>query len=116
MSVRSVLIPAVIIVLGAAGYVGYQRTNSCVVGVSGTDATLTVRGWRASSLCDGLVASTTRSYYRRDEAAVGNVLCEYDDEGKHYTVRDQGVVMLVGRAVCAELARDPGAVRRAAGG
>lgn len=102
----------VLVIAGGAGFVQFQRTWSCTVGVSGTDATLNVRGWRASTLCARLVDKSTRGYYRRDAAPGGSVLCEYDDAGRHYTVRDQGVMMLIGRAVCADLARDPSSLRR----
>ena len=104
-----------VVLAAGAGFVQFRRTYSCTVGVSATDATLTIRGWGASDLCGRLVARSTRGYYRRDASATGNVLCEYDDDGKHYVVRDQGVMMLIGRGVCAELANDPSSIRRSVG-
>ena len=103
------------VVAAGAGFVEFRRTWSCTVGVSGTDATLTVSGWRSGDLCGRLVEKSTRAYYRRDASPTGSVLCEYDDDGRHYVVRDQGALMLIGRGVCAQLANDPSSLRRSAG-
>jgi hypothetical protein len=105
----------VLLLVAGAGWATYRRTYTCTVGVSGTDATLTVRGWRASDLCGRLAEKSPGAYYRRDASPTGNVLCEYDDEGRHYVVRDQGALMLIGRGICAQLANDPASLRRSVG-
>lgn len=105
MSGRFVLLA--LVVIGGAGFVQYQRTRTCTLGVSGTDATLTVTGWRATAECDAELERSPRLLYRRDAATDASVLCEQDRNGKHYVVRDRGVMMIVGRTLCAGLSENP---------
>jgi len=77
---------------------------SCTIGVTGTNATLTIQAWDADSACQQLVdrnnAQHPGQYYIFTGETNAPVLCEVDMQGRHYTVRDQGIFDLVGNALC----------------
>ena len=92
-----------VLALGAAAYGSHRFLGSCSVGVTGTDATVTVSGWRATAACHDLQAQDSRWVYLREEPLVGDVLCEVRRDHRHYVVRDKGALLLVGRMACAAL-------------
>lgn len=89
------------LVLFAGGWYARARVSSCVVGVTGAEASVTITGMRSGAACDALVASSPRAYYRRESAPDGGVLCEIPRGSVRYVVRDRGAMMLVGRGLCA---------------
>ena len=89
--------------VAAAGFGGYRATSSCIIGVRGTRATITVEGPGATFRCKNFMPRDSSDYYIRTERATEPVLCEGDRSGLHYTVRDDGVLVLVGRMLCSDL-------------
>ena len=94
----------ILLVLMAGGAYAHERTSSCVVGVTGAEATVTVKGFRSGAACADLVASKKRDYYQRDTPPDGSVLCEIQQGHRRYIVRDRGAFMFVGRGLCATIA------------
>jgi hypothetical protein len=101
----------VLLVLLAGGAYAHERTSSCVVGVTGAEASVTVKGFRSSAACADMIASKKRDYYRRDTPPDGGVLCEIQNGQRRYIVRDHGAFMFVGRSLCAAIADDSKADR-----
>ena len=100
----------VLLVLIAGGAYAHERTSSCVVGVNGADATVTVKGFRSSSMCTALVESKKHGFYERESTPEGRVLCEVQNKGRRYVVRDRGTFMLIGRNLCSSIEDDLNAI------
>jgi hypothetical protein len=101
----------VLLVLLAGGAYAHERTSSCVVGVTGADATITVKGFRSGSMCTALVDSKKHGFYERETAPDGSVLCEVQNKGRRYVVRDRGTFMLIGRNLCSNIEDELNALR-----
>lgn len=82
--------------------VGMAVGPSCTVGVTGTAASVTVRGWTAPAACDSL-QRTSVSTYSYTGLVNAPVVCQYVVQGNRYTVNDEGILKLVGSAICASL-------------
>jgi hypothetical protein len=82
-----------------------EAGRSCMVGVTGTEASVTVSGWHAVDACQAIVKSEPTTYYLRETPPTEGVLCEMSSHGRRYIVRDRGLVMVVGRVICSALAR-----------
>jgi hypothetical protein len=93
----------VLLVLLAGGAYAHERTSSCIVGVTGADATVTVKGFRSGSSCAALVESKKHGFYERETAPEGSVLCEVQNKGRRYVVRDRGTFMFIGRNLCSSI-------------
>ena len=100
---KPAIIVIAVLVLAAVVYGGRQSFRSCSVGVTGTSATVTVSGWRATEGCDHLRSQDSRWIYLREEPLIGDVICEVRRDHRHYVVRDKGSLLLVGRIACAAL-------------
>src|SRR5215468_1700257 len=96
----------VLLLLIAGGAYAHERTSSCVVGVDGADATVTVKGFRSSSMCTALVESKKHGFHERESPPEGRVLCEVQNKGRRYVVRDRGMFMLIGRNLCTSIEDD----------
>ena len=92
------------IALIGSGAAWKEAGRSCVLGVMGTEASVTVSGWHAITVCQGVVQREPNTYYLRETPPVESVICEFNGNGRHYVVRDRGLVMIVGRSRCAALA------------
>jgi hypothetical protein len=99
---KSALILLVLAVCGAGWYVR-GRTGSCVVGVNGAEATVTISGYRSKPACEEMVRSKPTETYIRQSPPEGSVLCEVQRGRSRYVVRDRGALMVVGRAMCASM-------------
>jgi len=99
---KSVLILLVLAVCGAGWYVR-GRSGSCVVGVNGAEATVTISGFRSKAACEEMVRSRPTETYIRQSPSGGSVLCEIQRGRSRYVVRDRGALMVVGRAMCASM-------------
>ncbi len=86
--------------------IGRSIGPSCTLGVTGTAAKLTVNGWGASGVCDSVSAAGIYHY----SGPVPNepVICQYTVQGARATVRDAGVLKLVGNLLCHDLAQQAG--------
>ena len=113
MIARVVGVCAAIAVVIALGWGGHEVFGSCTVGVTGTDATVTVKGWKAGAECRRLRATDSTGLYDRREPPTGDVMCEMPHGRQRYIVRDRGLLMVVGRSLCAWLP-DPSGRRRPA--
>ena len=87
--------------------IGQRFGPSCTVGVSGTAAKLTFEGWGASGSCDNQLASAG-TYRYSGPTPNEPVICQYTIHDTRATVRDEGVLKLVGNVVCADLAKQVG--------
>jgi hypothetical protein len=96
----------ILLVLLAGGAYARERTSSCVVGVTGAEATVTVKGFRSGAACADLIASKKHDYYQRDTPPDGGVLCEIQAGQRRYIVRDRGAFMFVGRGLCSAIEND----------
>jgi hypothetical protein len=94
-----------LLVLGVcgAGYYVRERSSSCVVGVTGAEASVTITGFRSNAACEDMVRSRPNETYLRQSAPDGAVLCEFQRGRSRYVVRDRGALMVVGRAMCASM-------------
>ena len=101
----------ILLVLIAGGAYAHERTSSCVVGVTGADATVTVKGFGSGSACTALVESKKHGYYERESTPDGSVLCEVQHKRRRYVVRDRGTFMLIGRNLCSSIEDDLNALR-----
>ena len=99
---KSALILLVLGVCGA-GWYARERSSSCVVGVNGAEATVTITGFKSRAACDEMVKNRPNETYVREAAPEGGVLCEFQRGRTRYVVRDRGALMVVGRAMCASM-------------
>jgi hypothetical protein len=92
-----------LLVIGTGGWYARERTSSCVVGMNGVEATVTITGWGSAGACQEYVRSRPLEAYIRRSPAEGAVLCERQRGRNRYIVRDRGAFMLIGRAMCVSL-------------
>jgi hypothetical protein len=92
--------------LGGAAW--RESSSSCVLGTTGAAASVTLQGWGSAAVCQQLAAESRSFFYERTTPVPASdvVLCEGERRGVRYVVRDQGLLMLVGRAVCGTIARE----------
>jgi hypothetical protein len=100
--------------LGIALYSGaLQRTllaiePSCTVGVTGTAATFTIEGWTANQDCHSIVDGSQSflgtfppsQVFLYTGTPTNPEVCEFDTNGRHVIVRDEGLFKLVGNVLC----------------
>jgi hypothetical protein len=81
----------------------------CTVGVAGNAVTITLEGPGAEAECDATAGTTSAglTWYRYAEGATPGaaIVCELSAGGIRYTVRDQGLLNLLGSAACEVIAR-----------
>jgi hypothetical protein len=89
---------------------------SCSLGVTGTSATLTIRGWSASQDCDDILAGRSNflgssfpptNIYKYTGSPTTPIVCEMDEQGRHLIVRDEGSLKLAGNELCFRLRKQP---------
>jgi hypothetical protein len=85
--------------IGVAGWNIGQRVFTCTVYSTQSSMQMSVRGLHSRSACDQFVAATTFTTTAPDGPTGAHVVCETDNGGLHYTVRDTGLG-LVGQAAC----------------
>jgi hypothetical protein len=101
---RTVALVALLLFLGTIAYVTLQE--ECTVGVTGTAATLTVRGFSARSICDQWQRTSTIATYALSQGALTTpVICQYVIArpfgiATTATVRDEGSLKIVGNSIC----------------
>jgi len=80
--------------------------SDCTVGIANSNASITVHGVAPDAYCDQLRTwlGQGRGYVMRSPPAQP-VICEYTVSGYRITVRDQGVLKLVGNQACQQLAQ-----------
>ena len=71
----------------------------------GAEASVTISGWRADSECAEAVKAKHNELYLRESPPTEGVICEVSRHGRRYVVRDRGLFLLTGRALCAALTR-----------
>lgn len=109
----------IVAVLGTYNYI--RQTSPCTLGVTGYAANITFQGDQASNDCNLFIQQYPNHYYKMDEDPTGTILCEGTlSEGKeyyginagiptgltagsHFTVRDTGMLDLVGGQICRDL-------------
>jgi len=99
-------IAAAAVLTAGIGYAGHESLSTCAIGLTATEATITVSGWRANAGCHTLIGKDTAWVYLRGEPPTGEVICEVRHMNRRYTVRDRDVLMVVGRTACISL-NDP---------
>lgn len=106
-----VLIIAVLTILAVVYLSTLPRSSSapavlsppvCMVGITGTRATVTVEGWGAPDFCNRFVAQSSIGYLRT-QPVTEPVVCEYQLGDLHITIRDQGLLLIWGNKLCQEL-------------
>ena len=91
-------------------------SRECYVGVSGTAASITVKGMFPDDTCKALISNparyigevaedSPRQLYSMSERPTQPVVCEYTVDSKHLIVRDDGMLKVVGNIVCSGLAK-----------
>ena len=79
---------------------------SCTVGITGTAATITFQGWQAAHNCTTLISGnqslqiTLAKVYLLDSPPNEPIVCQVDKDGLRITVRDEGILKLVGNTLC----------------
>lgn len=77
---------------------------SCVVGVTGTAASVEIKSWTAQQDCQDMInRASSGNLYLMTEQPQQPIVCEVDAQGRHYIVRDEGVFKLVGNGICQKL-------------
>lgn len=90
--------------------------GECSVGVRGTEASVTVKATFPSDTCEAVIKDPTayfgdiadggnRELYLMSEKPLQPVVCEYNLQGKHFMVRDDGLLKIVGNLLCSGLAK-----------
>lgn len=92
-----------------------RSIGSCTIGVTGYAATITFSGPNAQDDCNAYLNQYSGTYYNMTEQPTGTELCEGDLvagdtyqgpnglEPAHYTVRDTGMLDLIGNQFCKDL-------------
>lgn len=113
-AVKAAIVGGAIVLLALAGVGAYALifgrtpgpipllTPTCTIAYGGTDVNVTVQGSRADAACDSLIASSKSTQGYRTSRA-GQVVCERDLNGLHYTVREIGPDTQMGSRSCEEL-------------
>jgi|GEM_PF-1803200 len=83
--------------------IGRAVGPSCTIGVTGTAANITVQGWGADSSCHSMLGAHT---YDLRSGPQGVVVCQYVIHSDLVTVRDEGLLKLVGAALCSKLQQE----------
>ena len=110
---RIALVGVLLAIAGTAGIayanedVGMAIGPSCTIGVTGTAASLTVKGWRAVDACNTFDAGTSILLYRYSGAVTTPAICQYQMQGLRFTVNDEGVLKAIGNILCASLRSKP---------
>ncbi len=99
-----------VLVVGAIAFVNWSALGidigpTCIVGVTGTAATVTVKGWSADQACSAMRAGAQAVTYTYSGNVTNPVVCQYTIRGQQFTVQDQGLIKLVGGALCLLLER-----------
>lgn len=77
--------------------------TSCAVGIVGSSASVTVTGLLAGRTCRELLHGQSQKTYERSATPAEPVVCEYQYGRQRLIVRDEGILKLVGNAVCDQL-------------
>ncbi len=84
--------------------------QSCTIGVTGTEASITVQGWMAGKTCNDILSGSSKlnvgtpeNLYDLTQPATQPVICEYNISSQRLIVRDEGLVKLVGNEICDRL-------------
>lgn len=110
---RSLAIAALVVLLSSAAVAYYDDDvataigPSCTVGVVGTAATLSVRGWQSGQMCDAFDPGTGAALYRLSGPITSPTICQYRIDHALFTVNDQGSLKVVGNVLCARLRSKP---------
>ena len=91
-------------------------SGECYVGVTGTAASITVKDTFPDETCQAIVANpakyigdiaedSPKEFYSMSEAPQQPVVCEYTIENKHFIVRDEGMLKVVGNILCSGLSK-----------
>jgi len=116
-ALRALIIVSLIILIPSIGYLYWPQITtalisiepSCTVGITGTAATITIQGWQATQDCNNLFSGNQgpnalqidpTKVYRLDSPPGEPVICQVDRGGLRITVRDEGILKLVGNAMC----------------
>lgn len=88
--------------LGVAAWKVGQSVFTCTVYSTQSSMQVSVRGLHSRSACDQFVAAATFTTTAPDGPTGAHVVCETDNDGLHYTVRDTSLG-IVGQAACDSL-------------
>lgn len=98
---------AILLFLGGLFY--FSVTEECTVGVTGTAATLSIRGYSAKTSCDQWLRNSTVATYTLTHGTPATpIICQYVI-GRRFgadttaTVRDEGSLKIVGNTMCDSL-------------
>lgn len=83
--------------------IGMLIGPECTIGLTGTGATVTVKGWAARDACAEVKRQTYWPTYQQEGVLPAPVVCRYSRQGRVYTVRDEGALKVAGAALCATL-------------
>jgi ribosomal protein L32 len=89
----------------AVAAIGENWGPSCTVGVTGTAATVTYRGWPAENSCASQLPDKTL-YQLQGDPPENPVICQYTSNGLTATVRDQGALKNVDNLICQSLQKE----------
>lgn len=106
--VITVLCGGLVVYSGTLGRALLAIQPSCTVGVTGTAATFTIEGWSTNQDCRNIVSGKpsflgtfpSGQVYLYTGTPTNPEVCEVDVQGRHVIVRDEGVLKLVGNALC----------------
>lgn len=77
-------------------------SSSCSVGVVGSDAVIDIKGQGANKACNDLLKNPNY-YFSTVEQPTKPVICVINVNSLTYTVRDEGILKIVGSGICDEL-------------
>lgn len=102
-------------VMVAASALSGCAGGECFVGVRGTAASVTVKGAFPAATCKAVIETPARFFgdladgskdlYEMTEKPAQPVVCEHTIDGKRFVVRDDGMLKVIGNAMCAGLSK-----------
>jgi hypothetical protein len=84
------------------GLLSNLLSSSCSVGIVGSDAVIDIKGPGAKRECSVLLKNTN-SYFSTVEQPTKPVICTLYINSLTYTVKDEGILKIVGYGICDDL-------------
>jgi hypothetical protein len=97
-----VTVIALLCVIVGGGFL-FTLSQPVSIGVTGYAANITVSGFMVQQAANAYVQQHNQQLYVLSGQPTGTEICEGDIQGYHYIVRDTGMLMLVGNAICSQI-------------
>jgi hypothetical protein len=104
MKTKIIIALSVNVVLAlCCGVFAVVESQPKTIGITGYAANITVSGFMVQPSANKYVAQHSTELYVQSSQPTGTEICEGTIQGYHYIVRDTGMLMLVGNAICSQI-------------